>query len=169
MNHTASTAKFAAASVAPLKPMKSLLTLLIALTVLPWANAADVPGQFKFGIFAPEVSGQADKIASETLTLPYKFEATGFRWGIEYLSADSAEYALRVVIYLPSPPTTISGTLEGSKDSPTIVKTRELKQTGRTTRSFFFEKGDPMGEWKIEIFIDGKLARTFRFQVVPEK
>jgi hypothetical protein len=149
--------------------MKSLLTLLLALTVLPWANATDGPGQFKFGIFAPEVHGQADKIASETLTLPYKFKETGFRWGIEYTPADSTEYALRIVIYLPSPPATISGTLEGSQDSTTIVKTRELKQTGRSTRSFYFEQGDPMGEWKIEVFVDGKLARTFKFQVVPEK
>ena len=169
MDRPASTDKFSAASVAPIKPMKSLLTLLIAMTVLPCANAADASGQFKFGIFAPEVHGQADKIANETLTLPYKFEATGFRWGIEYFPADSTEYSLRVVIYLPSPPSSISGTLEGSKDSPTIVKTRDLKQTGRSTRTFYFEKGDPMGEWKIEVFIDGKLARTFRFQVVPEK
>jgi hypothetical protein len=149
--------------------MKTLLTLVLAVIVLPWARAAEDAGQFKFGIFAPEVAGQADRIASETLTLPYKFEETGFRWGFDFSPADTAEYSLRVVMHLPAPPSTISGTLQPSKDSPTIVTSRELKQTGRTTRTYFFEKGDPLGEWKFEIFVNGKLTRTFQFRVVPEK
>jgi hypothetical protein len=33
--------------------------------------------------------------------------------------------------------------------------------------SLWFDKGDPLGKWKIEIYLNGKLMKTIDFTVVP--
>ena len=54
-------------------------------------------------------------------------------------------------------------------ESPTIVKTKIFKSKGRDDYTFTFDEGDPLGEWKIEIFINDQLTRTFKFQVVKDE
>jgi hypothetical protein len=149
--------------------MKRLLVLWLALAVLPWSVGADEPYQIHFGIFGTKQAGQPNEIATQTLTIPLKLEATGFEWGYEILPQDVSEYTFRAVLYLPRPPATVTGSLEQSQDSPTIVKTPKFKATGRGAYSFVFEEGDPLGEWKIEIFVNDQLTRTFNFQVVKDE
>lgn len=149
--------------------MKRLFAFLLTLTVVPWTMGAEEPYQVRFGIFAPKQAGKSNEIATQTLTIPLKLEATGFRWGYDISPQDAAEYTHRAVVYLPRPPAAVTGSLETSQDSPTIVKTPKYKATGRDDYTFTFDEGDPLGEWKIEIFINDRLTRTFRFQVVKNE
>lgn len=149
--------------------MKGLFALLLTLTVLPWTMGAEESHVIRFGIFATKQAGKSNEIATQTLTIPLKLEATGFRWGYDVSPQNAAEYTHRAVVYLPRPPAAVTGNLETSQDSPTIVKTPKYKATARDDYSFTFDEGDPLGEWKIEIFINDKLTRTFKFQVVKDE
>jgi len=149
--------------------MKRLFALLLTLTVLPWTMGAEESHVIRFGIFAAKQAGKPNEIATQTLTIPLKLEATGFRWGYEISPQDAAEYTHRAVVYLPRPPAAVTGDLETSQDSPTIVKTPKYKVTARDDYTFTFDEGDPLGEWKIEIFINDRLTRTFKFQVVKDE
>ncbi len=149
--------------------MNRLFVLWVTLAVIPWSMGAEEADQIHFGIFAAKQAGQPDKLATETLTIPLKLEATGFRWGYEISPQDAAEYTHRAVFYLPRPPAAVTGSLEKSQDSPTIVRTKIFKAKGRDNYSFTFDEGDPLGEWKIEIFINDQLTRTFKFEVVTDE
>jgi hypothetical protein len=149
--------------------MKRIFALLLTLTVLPWTVGAEELQQIRFGIIATKQAGQPYMLTQETLVIPLRLKATGFRWGYEILIENSTEYRHRAVFHLPAPPVNITGGLEGSKDSPTIVNTPESKGRGRTIEPFHFDAGDPLGEWKIEIFINDRLTRTFKFQVVKDE
>jgi hypothetical protein len=147
--------------------MKRFLILVLALTVLPWATGAEDSPHIRFGIFAAKQAGKPNQLATETLTIPLKVAATGFRWGYDVSPPDASEqYTHRAVVYLPRPPAAVTGSLQASQDSPTIVKTPTYRAKGRDDYVFTFDAGDPLGEWKIEIFVNDRLTRTFKFQVV---
>ena len=149
--------------------MRRFLALLLVLTVLPWSMGAEESYQVRFGIFAPKQAGNPNVLATQTLTIPKKLEATGFRWGYDIFPQDSADYTHRAVVYLPRPPAAVTGGLQVSQDSPTIVKTPLYKAKGQDDYTFTFDEGDPLGEWKIEIFVNDHLTRTFKFQVVKDE
>jgi hypothetical protein len=149
--------------------MKRFLILALALTMLPWAMGAEDTARIRFGIFAAKQAGKPNELATETLTIPLKLAATGFRWGYDVSPSDASQYTHRAVVYLPRPPAAVTGSLQASQDSPTIVKTPTYRAKGRDDYAFTFDGGDPLGEWKIEIFVNDRLTRTFKFQVVKDE
>jgi hypothetical protein len=79
-----------------------------------------------------------------------------------------APYEIYSVHHLPSPPDKLTGDFSGAKpdSGASGLKTAVKRTDGIRPFCFDFNDGDPLGEYKVEIFIDGSLKTTLRLQVV---
>jgi hypothetical protein len=150
-----------------------LLLLGVCLASGGVSSAAGPAGfRVRFGTLRVNDAGTAYILAEESTDLLRKFKDTGYRWGIEVTTSDAnIPYTLQYVFHLPAPPDQVTGDL--AKPNPTrpgaTVTSNKLK-IERTTliRQFWFDPGDPVGEWKLEIFVNEQPAWTITFQVRNE-
>jgi hypothetical protein len=147
---------------------------MIALCVLVGSplsplRGADDRGAYRvrFGTVEKDKAGHPS-LAAETTRLPLKFRDTGFRFGYEIVPPDQGSYTYQYVVHTPAPPATITGGLADSNSGPpTTTVTSETKTSsgGTTVDYLWFDPGDPVGDWSIDIFTNGKLQRTIKFTV----
>ena len=152
--------------------MKTVLAGLIAFAVLGQVKAEDGQFQVPFGIFAPQSANQPARLEEETLTIPLRLRETGLRWGFAIVPIRSGEYTWRAVFSLPSPPQSVGSVyheVKRIKGSSTVSEVPLHHETEATAFVMSFDKGDPIGVWKIEVFINERLARTILFHVVEDK
>jgi hypothetical protein len=152
--------------------MKPVFVVLIVFMGLCPVRAENAQFQIPFGIFAPQAPGRPARLAEETLTIPLRFRESGFRWGFAIIPPSPGEYTWRAVFHLPQPPQSVGSVghiVKRSNVSPTLAEIPVRHETEGTAFVMNFDKGDPLGLWKIEVFINDKLARTISFQVVEDK
>lgn len=111
-------------------------------------------------------------VTNETTTLPLKLKDSGFRFGFTVKSAQNSSFNGYEIIYLPVTPKVITGDLKESSTTSNdgkIIRGLETKYNAGEfwSNSLWFDKGDPLGKWKIEIYLNGKLMKTIDFTVVP--
>jgi hypothetical protein len=153
--------------------MKRLLLACLLLLVAVRAFCDPAPDAFKirFGIIEDDPKTGAPQIR-ETTTIPMKLESTGFRFGFAIETPDKGAYSFRFVTQLPSAPERLSGGLaEKNPGKPTATVNSPTLQIprGGGLLPLTFDPGDPLGKWKIELFIEGQPAKTIEFTVVrPE-
>jgi hypothetical protein len=73
------------------------------------------------------------------------------------------------VRHQPAPAKSLGRDLVVSKDSPTVITSPGGTATGYFRQTFSSDPDDPLGKGTLEVIIDDKLAKTFRFKVVPDK
>lgn len=104
-------------------------------------------------------------------TLPLLLANTGARHGVGIVTASDRRYELQLVFSTPSAPEVMPEDYEHR--APELGRHRYAspvqQKQGRQVLPFQFEPGDPLGEWVCEVWIDGALARTFRYQVVARR
>jgi hypothetical protein len=148
--------------------LRNLLILVIGLTV--FLNAKKSPAEsfdIRFGILVDGV------VVEETTVIPFYPVDTGFRYGFT-ISHDSYEtYTSYAVHYLPEKPISAGGSFEKSdKIRPARrLKTKEEEIFDKHTFvEHGFEKGDPLGLYKLDIYINGRVAKSITYKVVtPEE
>jgi hypothetical protein len=151
----------------------TLLLLGACLAIAPFARATDDPAAFRirFGVLREDKDGNSSLVA-ETTDLVRKFKATGYRWGFEITtSAANVPFEYQFVFHLPAPPDQVTGDLaKTNPEKPGTTISSEKTRTSETAviHSFWFDPGDPTGNWQIEIWVNGKLARTISFRVRNE-
>ncbi|MEW5723613.1 MAG: hypothetical protein AB1896_10940 [Thermodesulfobacteriota bacterium] len=129
-------------------------------------EAAEEGYDIRFGIIAGDQSGLYD-VVTETNSIPLLTQETGFCFGYSIDPPDDRTYLTREVIHLPAPPRHIDfqmpiETLEGGR----VIRTPNIYRREQMIYPFCFSEGDPLGPWKLEIYINDELARAVRFQVV---
>jgi len=79
-----------------------------------------------------------------------------------------APYEVYSITYLPRPPRRLTGDFEDEKPDRAVegLKTATQRVDGIRPFCFDFHSGDPVGEYRVEVFIDGALTTTLRLQVV---
>lgn len=70
-------------------------------------------------------------------------------------------YEVYSIHHLPVPPTQVMGTFDDG------LKTKAERVVGGRLFCFDFNDGDPLGEYRIDVFVDGVLKDTLRVGVVP--
>ncbi|MEA5604184.1 hypothetical protein [Nostoc sp. UHCC 0252] len=100
-------------------------------------------------------------------------EGNIYGWRIK-LKDYQGEVKWREVLYLPKPPETW-GTDNGedfsiSKDGTTSITRRTQSALDGVIENFWtIAPGDPVGKYRIEVYIDDRLIGNFEFEVIPVK
>ncbi|MEW6263118.1 MAG: hypothetical protein AB1641_08555 [Thermodesulfobacteriota bacterium] len=125
------------------------------------------PGfDIRFGIIEADGSGAWD-VARETTVIPLLLKETGFCFGYSISPPDNSLYTTREVLSLPAPPRHIEFAVPVEKrEGGRVLITPDLIRQDRTVYPYSFSEGDPLGPWKLEIYINDQPARTIRFQVI---
>ena len=79
-----------------------------------------------------------------------------------------APYEVYSIHYLPVPPGKLTGEFKEESPDRAVggLKTEIKRVDGVRPFCFDFHAGDPVGEYQIEVFVDGALKTTLRLQVV---
>ncbi len=154
--------------------LPNLLLLVSSLAAGPLSHAADAQPthRLRFGIVRADTALNKYVLAEETADLPRRFKDTGFRWGFDITPADAAApYVCQYVFHLPAPPDQVTGDLaevNPQKPSTTVTSAKIKVLGGVLTRALWFDPGDPVGEWTVEVFLNERLFRTIKFRVRNE-
>lgn len=123
--------------------------------------------QIKFGIVT---KGCPDYfVSNETTTIPLKVKSTGFHWGFTVMGNKNEKFTSSFIIYLPKSQEIISKDNKKNaslKQDGRVIKSKPVTSTGSYAYPFYFDEGDPAGQWKIEIFVNNTLKKTLNFRVV---
>lgn len=79
-----------------------------------------------------------------------------------------APYEVYSITYLPLPPDRLTGDFKDEQPDRAVsgLKTAIERVDGIRPFCFDFHAGDPLGEYRVEVFVDGALETTLRLQVV---
>lgn len=144
--------------------MKRILAAAALAVFILWAHAA-VAAEFtvRFGIMEMGENGEGF-VRTQTRRIPFKTKETGFRFGYELEARTGKLHEHSAVLTLPTEPGAASGvndTVDGTQ-----VKTAATEFRGTMTSSIWFDRGDPLGEWILDIYVDGEKIKTIPFNVV---
>ena len=122
----------------------------------------------RFGIIE-EAEGYFD-VTRETNRIPLLLQDTGFCFGYAIEPPDARIYSTHELMVLPAPPKHLGfPELVEKREGGRILRTASVWRQYQMVYPFCFSEGDPLGPWRLEVYIDDQLARTFRFEVVrPE-
>lgn len=145
-----------------------LIILFVALATIQNALAVE-PADYsvRFGVIEADIQSGASSLR-ETTTIPLKLRDTGFRWGFSISPGDRSPFTYQYTIHLPSPPAMLSGDLQKlnpEKPSNTAMSEKVESKGGPTMHTMWFDPGDPTGNYKIEVFVNGRLQQTASFTV----
>jgi hypothetical protein len=143
---------------------KSLL-LVLSLSI-PSKAEVNKDFQIKFGILERDQSGNLF-VSEETTNILFKLKTTGFRFGCEISPQDQNSYTYYTITHLPAPPKVVSGGFYDTNQIPTkdlVSKTARISE-GIFFDKMFFDAGDPVGKYSVDIFINGKFVKTITFNV----
>lgn len=78
-------------------------------------------------------------------------------------------YMVYSIHYLPEPPRKLTGSFQGMDATSAVegMKTEEKRVEGVQPFCFDFHPGDPLGTYRIEVFINSTLKETLNLEVVP--
>ena len=151
---------------------QTILLIFAMITAFSYSRAADDQSVYglRFGILRKDKEGNRF-LSKETAIIPLRFQKTGFEFGIEITAPENHPCIYRIITHTPSPPERITGTFAGvnpEKPSTTVQGQKQRIPGGIFIDPLYFDPGDPVGNWSIEVFIDGKLFKTIKFKVHSE-
>jgi len=90
-----------------------------------------------------------------------------FGFLLEPLQGQAVEVAL--VHYLPAPPARLGSEFEGADPKAAVTGLRGKQEIVREARYFDIgiDPDDPLGRYRIEVFVNGSLEDIVTFEVVP--
>ena len=94
----------------------------------------------------------------------------GFAFGYVYLPGHGNEYTIHDVSYMPAAPVTLTGEIgtHPVKSAVAGVTTPEYTMQGEHWMEYWFDEGDPLGDYRIDVVVDGRCVRSIRFTVVED-
>lgn len=121
----------------------------------------------RFGILS-EDKGRFSLI-KETNEIPNISMSKGLAYGIEVIPVDDLPYVVRMIVYLPDEPKELTGVFSGLNPSSAIdgLEFPEYELQGGSTVPMGLDEGDPLGIYKLEIYINDIFLRVIRFEVKP--
>jgi hypothetical protein len=106
------------------------------------------------------------KLLVPTKTIKLCERSTGYRYGIEILPPSNDAYDFSWKLILPAPPATLSyGTKTTSTEHGQEIKSESFHAQGRATYTFWIDKGDPTGAYRLEVFANNTLLGAIDYQV----
>jgi hypothetical protein len=102
-----------------------------------------------------------------TQTIKQCEKSTGYRFGIEINPQDAGAYEYHLVIHLPAPPqvTSFNNPVQSSSGGQ-VIKIQPIKANGHRIYERWVDKGDPLGSYKIEVFVQNSLVESVDYKLV---
>ena len=143
-----------------------VVLLMIALHAVP-AFAGDF--DIKFGLMKKDAAGKYF-VYSETTTIPLTYKDTDpdFRFGYSIKTASDQTFTTYMIMHTPSAFEKYTGEFKDAdkKEGGKAIQSTVKKAVAAFTYSLRFDRGDPPGQYKIDIWINDKLERTIDFTVI---
>lgn len=146
--------------------MTTLLALAAALLVGACAPKAPTRFDVRFGILSTEDGVRALK--SETTSIPFITRDKGQLFGAVISPSDEASYRFHTVIFLPATPAKLTGQIGrvAPMQATEGIRSAPQKTSGKTFVEMWFDEGDPMGRYKVELYVNDGLLRVIEFDAV---
>jgi hypothetical protein len=133
-----------------MKRMAVVVLLLVALSsCIP--DTKNTSYDIRFGIV--EHAGDGFVLTKETDRIPLVPRDEGHISGLEITPSGTRAYTVDVVVFSPDSST------EG-------IELPSLTHKGKSVSPMWFDPGDPLGTYKLEIKIDGVATKTIEFEAV---
>ena len=149
-----------------LKNYYSILLVLVLFGVAcDQVKTKESSQKLKFGAIK-EGSDKKSVIIKETLEIQY-----GQPFGYKLQLPDNNIHEVYDKIYFPKPPKVFTGDLSHNNLNSAVsgVKSQPNRVTEIAQNFYWFDEGDPLGEHKLEIYIDNELSETINFNVIKTK
>ena len=102
-------------------------------------------------------------LINETFIIPY-----GKNFGYDIPLENKGVHKVYDILYMPRTPKMLTGYLSDNapKAAITGAKTRPYEAKDRVKNIYWFDEGDPVGQYRIDVYVDGKKFQSFEFEVV---
>lgn len=151
--------------------MKRILTGAFVLwaTIMGALHASDpMSYRLRFGIVSEDSNGKVTFV-KETNVLPLRFKEPKILYGTEIVPPDDKPYSYYCVFHVSKAPKVLTGQNFSGKEPSTTIQTNPVNVPGGTyVDENWFDPGDPLGDCSVDVFIDGKLIKTFKYKVVSD-
>lgn len=141
---------------------------------VPCGRAAEVEApagyQIRFGTLRSD-KGKEYPFEKETAVLVRRTKEPALVFGFEITPPDGAAYTYCFFLRPPAPLKQVGGDLKKVEAKGPLLAVTSGEETvsgGKFTYPLWFDADDPPGDWQIEIFVNGKAAKTVKFKVVAE-
>lgn len=126
-------------------------------------------GSIRFGVLDKQPNGTWT-LAHETRTIPLRLRETGFAFGYIYQPSHQDEYTIHDVSYMPAKPVTLGGeiAIHAIESATQGLRTPEYTMRGEHWMEYWFDEGDPLGDYRIDVFVDGRRLDSIRFTVIED-
>lgn len=146
--------------------LNGLFSIPFVLLLSSVALADDSPTfDLRFGVLGGDSTSGKLGVAAETQHIPMKHCKTGARFGYSLRHNEGRRFSTYAVFYPPTPVKRIETGLWGTaKAAPTEGLTSNASSyTGYGVEEYCFTEGDPVGEWKVEIFVNAVRFKVLTF------
>ncbi len=122
----------------------------------------------RFGILSEDANGNVS-LEKETTVVPLRYKDPKIFYGTEITPPDDKPYTYYCIFHFSAPPKVVSGpSFEGKEPSATLQTNPVNVPGGPTFDENWFDPGDPMGEQSVDVYINGRLVKTFNYTVIPD-
>jgi hypothetical protein len=102
----------------------------------------------------------------ESNTIPMKYKNTGFRFGYIIKSKSDMNFQEYSIAYPPQKAVLGGNVVDLSNNRTSLRGRTKQARNGIIIHRYNFDEGDPIGNWKHEIYLNGNLFKTINFTVV---
>lgn len=134
----------------------------------PYASdAAEPEFGVRFGI-VQLVGPNKYKLTQETTRIPRIIGPQHLLYGVEITPRQSTGYEVYFVARFPAPPKQLSGLASGIPPATAVsgLKTAVQRARGPSITPFWFDEGDPLGRYSLEVFVNGRSRGVIKYDVV---
>lgn len=115
-----------------------------------------------FGIFEKDTF----KLREITTQIPMIYKDTGFSIGYVIQSNDKSDFKEYSIAYPPR--AGVAGDEIKMTDDKGLKGPIGKSTLGNVAHKFGFDKGDPDGEWLIDIYVNDQLLKSIKFEVIKQ-
>ena len=150
--------------------MKNNYIILLTLFLITLCTSKNDTFTFRLGILQGEKGHYSIKKETDKITLIIRSKR--FLYGLEISPPNNKQYHFYATAYFPDKPKKLSGAIENipldSNFNKVTTPAYDLK--GKRIFPMGFDEGDPLGKYKIDLYINNELYKTIEYEVIsPNK
>ena len=149
--------------------LPAVIVTLIVVYVIAAHFYANSKIHTKFGLLAKNPEGMY-YVKELTTQIAFRPDDLTYEYGICFYRNSKKAFMAQVIHYFPQKPLFIGGDIG---DQPAFTQTArgisvagpEMKYSGAAMRVFRFSSGDPVGQYELDLLINGKHHSTIKYDV----